>query len=217
MTDKQMSSITNEDLEKKKQETMAHAQNVMHVLERFHGPFFASLPARMDAIHRENASVRSKRQKIRIMALDINDKVSPQTACRHQCNHCCHIPVSLTSHEAEAISKKIGRDYVKSPAIQFSPRQVLQGNDWSDHYDKNPKVGPCTFLSSSGSCSIYEHRPIMCITHHSLDKTDFFCSQEIPPDETVVPSVDTSFIHQHYASLDLNFIVADIREFFPIS
>lgn len=215
MNELNTNTLTTSDLEEKQKATFAHANLVMEVISKTHGQFFSELPDRMHSIVNENASVKVKRANIRILALDINSRVMPETACRKGCNHCCSIPVIITSHEAESISKKIGRPYNPNPELNFTPREIIRENSLENYIDSHPNVGPCTFQSEDGQCSIYEHRPIQCITHHSLDKTDFFCRPDIPADMTVVPSINTHFIHEHYSSLDLDFIVSDIRQFFP--
>ncbi|MGP1715755.1 MAG: YkgJ family cysteine cluster protein [Methylophilus sp.] len=204
-----------DEIQVKQQETMQHANNVLHVIQMQHGQFFDQLPLKMNAIVTQNASVRTKRNHIRILALDINEKVSSQTACRKQCSHCCHIPVLLSSHEAETISQKTGIQMNATPEVSFTPEEHFRQNKVEKYLETRPQVGPCTFLAKDGGCSIYENRPLMCITHHSLDKTDFFCRTDLDPDLTTVPSINTHFIHEHYAGLDLNFKIADIRQFFP--
>lgn len=203
------------DIKQRQEDTLQYAHHAMEVVQMLHGSFFGTLPMRMNAIVTKNASVRSKRNQIRILALDINDKITGQTACRTKCNHCCHIPVMLTSAEAEVISEKTGIKYERKPGISFTPEDSIKHNKVEKYLETRPSVGPCTFLGSDGGCTIYEHRPLMCITHHSLDKTDYFCRPEVPVEFSTVPTISTHFIHQHNAALDLNFIIADIRQFFP--
>ena len=218
MTNTNLPAPSLDEIQAKQQETLQHANNVLQVIQMQHGQFFDQLPIRMNSIVTQNASVRTKRNHIRILAMEINEKVSPQTACRNKCNHCCHIPVLLSSHEAQAISEKTGIKLNANPDISFTPQEHFRENKVEKYLESRPQVGPCTFLSEDGACSIYEHRPLMCITHHSLDKTDYFCRLDLlDPELTSVPSINTHFIHAHYAGLDLNFKIADIRQFFPVT
>ena len=52
--------------------------------------------------------------------LDIADHlcstITPYTPCVKQCNHCCHMAVSVSSYEAEMLSRYSGKPMASNPA-----------------------------------------------------------------------------------------------------
>lgn len=72
--------------------------------------------------------------------------------CNTGCSHCCHVRLSITGVEAEAI-----RD-----AIATWPAQRTAA------LTENVRTGPpdrCAALDPDGRCLVYEVRPIVCRSH----------------------------------------------------
>jgi Fe-S-cluster containining protein len=86
--------------------------------------------------------------------------------CRKGCSHCC-ILQSVNILEAYLIFRNLNDE---EPDIQTS-------QDTNDF---------CTFLSSSGVCTIYSSRPILCRTHGLLLKSSEFT-------DTIARSCDLNF------------------------
>lgn len=88
---------------------------------------------------------------------EINSFVAKYTPCKKGCNHCCHIPVSVSSLEIEYIQTKI--------------RKLRRNAPRANVKDYN---SPCPFLVK-GACSIYDVRPFYCRSHTALTANSFWC------------------------------------------
>lgn len=72
--------------------------------------------------------------------------------CDTGCSHCCHVRLSITGVEAEAIRNEIGgwpeeRRYTLRNTVAAAP------------------ADRCAALDASGRCQIYAVRPIVCRSH----------------------------------------------------
>lgn len=168
-------------------------------------PWIKTLPQRIKALMAENASRRSKLGKLLKLAEEISMAAKPHLACDRGCAHCCSITVALSSDEASLIGNRIG----------VSPEQVPDGQEETILADSFFGI-PCPFLEN-GECSIYETRPAACRLHCTLDDDSYFCSTEIAPEDSAVPSLDMTPFWLAYAalSLDADARLGDIRQFFP--
>ena len=63
--------------------------------------------------------------------------------CQTGCSDCCHVRLSVTGVEAEAI-----RDFARGRTIVPNPSQDV-----------------CVALDAAGRCQIYEARPVVCRSH----------------------------------------------------
>lgn len=123
-------------------------------------------------------------------------------ACKRGCSHCCYTPVPITPIEADLIGADIRVKRRTAPLREVAtPTQPFEG------YTK-----PCTFLVN-GACSIYEHRPLACRIHYSVDDDDMLCRLD-HPGPIPVPYLDVTPFRTAYLALT-GMRVADIREFFP--
>lgn len=72
--------------------------------------------------------------------------------CGSGCHHCCHVRLSITSVEAQAI-----RDEIATwPAERKRTLAAQAAAALADH---------CAALDADGRCSIYAARPIVCRSH----------------------------------------------------
>ncbi len=72
--------------------------------------------------------------------------------CDTGCSHCCHVRLSITGVEAEAIRNEIG-------AWPAERRYTLRNTAAAAPPDR------CAALGSDGRCQIYAARPIVCRSH----------------------------------------------------
>lgn len=141
-------------------------------------------------------------EALRAMADIWMEPVAAHSACRAGCSHCCHIPVTLSTTEAQLIAAETG--VVLSG---FKGRKRAGGNPEKPGYGN-----PCPFLSE-GRCSIYAHRPLICRTHLNMDEDPLLC--ELVEDASVpVPYANATFIQAAYLGISRNQRFGDIREFF---
>jgi Fe-S-cluster containining protein len=94
-------------------------------------------------------------------------------ACRAGCDHCCHQVVGITPPEAIAIVEYLRQtlsdvELTRLRAHVAERVERIRGLSSSDRFSPQH---PCVFLQS-GSCSIYEVRPLSCRGMNSLDATE---------------------------------------------
>jgi Fe-S-cluster containining protein len=94
-------------------------------------------------------------------------------ACRAGCDHCCHQIVGVTAPEAFAIFEHLKRTRSPEELERLKARVEAQyerarGLPSAERFSPEH---PCVFLES-GSCSIYEVRPLACRGVNSLDAAD---------------------------------------------
>lgn len=163
------------------------------------------LDARVNAILHANASAKSKLGQFSQLADALAAEIAPDTGCRRGCAACCHIAVSMSSLEAARMEHALG----------VKPKTLPADNDTDTAKDRYFGT-PCPFLEGS-ECSIYEHRPLSCRLHFTLDLDGYFCSTDIAPEDSRVPNVDLTAFWMGYAFLVLQAggLMGDIRDFFP--
>ncbi|MFT3695384.1 MAG: YkgJ family cysteine cluster protein [Kofleriaceae bacterium] len=79
----------------------------------------------------------------------VNDRHGGDMQCATGCSDCCHVRLSVTGVEADAIRALVA-------TMPPDQREALQAEKLSDR---------CAALSPSGRCQIYEARPFVCRTH----------------------------------------------------
>lgn len=100
-----------------------------------------------------------------------SDVVKSNLACGNGCSACCHTQVSINSDEANLLADLIIEDKVEIDLKKL----YIQGNVENDalKWFKLPyALRGCVFLDQSGSCKIYESRPIVCRTNNVLGTKD---------------------------------------------
>jgi Fe-S-cluster containining protein len=138
---------------------------------------------------------------------DVAKATEGQTACARGCSHCCHIPVHITSVEADVMARRLGvareelQDDVNYPDVQYGYSM------------------PCTFLKA-GECSIYEHRPTPCRLQYNIAETAKPCELTEETRGGTVPYLNLSVFINATAQLCINhavgsLYVGELRDFFP--
>lgn len=130
--------------------------------------------------------------------------VSTFTTCSKGCSHCCRMDVQITTFEAEYIVMASGIPH--APEARFT-----QGHK-----------GACPFLSSSGECSIYHIRPLLCRTYHVFSDPKLcgipgaavaqYGSMESNMGNILYRGI-ASWVH--FQNQHMTNDVKDIRDFFP--
>jgi Fe-S-cluster containining protein len=168
-------------------------------------PWMANLGDKLSRVMNANASARSKLGQLERIADEIAAAISPHSGCKRGCSACCNISVALSEHEAQRLGERIGiRPTPPPPEQEQAALERL--------YFRSP----CPFMHDR-LCSIYEHRPIACRLHFSLDVDAYFCQTTLDPADSAVPSVDLSefWFAYAYLGIQLGSSIGDIRQFFP--
>lgn len=144
------------------------------------------------------------------------------SACKKGCDHCCHIPVSLSRSEAThlaAVSEKrmatapVGAVRVASELEQLRSGETPYGVDpqrWSHHVGQ-----PCPFLRD-GECTVWDARPLACRYYYTMDADNLLCRLISDKTGVEVPQFNMlAFIAMSWSVLGLNQEAADIRDWFP--
>jgi Fe-S-cluster containining protein len=158
----------------------------------------------------ENASAKSKRRKVIAIANRMTAALAPHVACKPGCSQCCHMNTVIYEHEAIRLAEVSGRKMARLP---FRPLGVV-------HVEGMKFNGkPCPFLVDN-SCSVYEDRPLLCRTHHSLRESADECSMDIPAAEQVRPPMyDPDVLEVPYREMNAAYQpmepCGNIGEFFP--
>lgn len=184
----------------------ANAERNMDAINKRLAPNMPRFNARARAIQDSPRSAVSRIESLWGLADEMMAFNGPNAACKRGCAHCCHIAVAVTEPEARLIGKRIGR----------TPREVEHRNSFRD-FDYGYH-NPCSFLRN-GQCSIYEHRPLTCRVHVSLDVDALLC-ELTPPDTCEVPYLNPNVFNALLADIvtqsgNVAVTVADIRDWFP--
>lgn len=157
-----------------------------------------------------NASFRVRHNRLEQLADRVNAALAPLTACRQGCHHCCSMVTLIYRFEAVRLAEITGRKMVEVP---HRPReQVIQVNCLRP-------LQQCVFVND-GNCSVYEHRPMICRLHHSLEPDAERCRALLSGHTNPVMQYDPDFVEEPYHALVLAMRPREpwgpITEFFPV-
>jgi Fe-S-cluster containining protein len=158
----------------------------------------------------ENASTKSKRRKTIEIVDSVTTALAPYVACKKGCSSCCKMNTMIYEHEAAHLAEITGRKMLHLP---YRPLNEVfkKGKDFNGK--------PCPFLVND-ACSVYEDRPIVCRTHHSLFDDATSCSMDDPSANKFGPPMyDPDLLETPYLKLNAKDWPTEpwgnIREFFP--
>jgi Fe-S-cluster containining protein len=187
------------------------AQQKLEILFRAH-PWIAPdhLQQSLARIVSENASARSKRRKVIEIANRVTTALAPHVPCKQGCISCCHMNTMIYEHEAIHLANKTGRKIVH---LAYRPLKEVF-NKGKEFIGK-----PCPFLLEN-KCSVYEDRPLVCRTHHSLYEDATWCSSDILDVNPIGPPMyDPDIFETPYRHLNAVYQPKEpwgnIGEFFP--
>ncbi|WP_167467047.1 YkgJ family cysteine cluster protein [Aquitalea magnusonii] len=133
---------------------------------------------------------------------EYNQFVRTFTKCSSGCSHCCKHDVSITQLEARFIEE----NYTQLSLV--IPKSSSYGNK-----------GSCPFLSNTGTCKIYSHRPLNCRTLHTIDSPKLCATNKSHKLYGAVGGRAGILKYIEMAVKSLNEIdkgtSGDIRDFFP--
>jgi Fe-S-cluster containining protein len=162
------------------------------------------LPKAMQLI----APATEKYEAISALADEVSRVFGPVSACRKGCSHCCHQAVGITSVEAEAIGRFIGKN--PAPVVTVTTMKAMDPMQYART--------PCGFLVD-GSCSIYPVRPMACRTYFNPSDYPEICNI-YDYEGATIPAINLSPFWAAMSSLvvtrkGLVGSWGDLREYFP--
>ena len=135
-------------------------------------------------------------------------------ACRSGCDHCCHIPVTISSTEAQLLSQASGRKAVRpARAVRADQCSTAEGLQAAEAVLRDVARSPCPFLAD-GRCSVYAARPAACRLLLNMDDDDLLCRlvDDLP---VPVPYANATQLKGWTLMVQPGAELADIRAFFP--
>lgn len=100
-------------------------------------------------------------------------------SCSVGCSFCCHDAIMVSDLEANYIIKRMKESNIKPNRGRLKRQSRVK-----DFKDLKWKDKACSMLGDDGMCTIYEHRPIVCRTHNSIDIVSK-CDKRIDPNSYV--------------------------------
>lgn len=164
------------------------------------------LRGELPALVQSQAPLDRKVIRLRQIADKVAAVIQPSTPCRKGCSACCHDPAIISEVDAMLLAEATGTP-LQAPRRLFD---AAAGEQARQAYFA-PYVGvACGFLRE-GSCAVYEHRPVVCRVHHSIEDTPAPCDAGGRP-----ASMDLTEIYLgELRMMGRMMLYADIREFFP--
>jgi Fe-S-cluster containining protein len=124
--------------------------------------------------------------------LDKSGLFNGHATCSKACSFCCHDTIMMTRLETEYIKKKV--NLIKLSSSQQERKELQQK---IPNIKTNPRANQsikfmdraCPMLSDENEngerlCTIYEHRPLVCRGHNSMEAVEF-CNKEEYPDRFI--------------------------------
>lgn len=163
----------------------------------------------LNRIPLENSGLRSKRHWLLALMDRLGAAIATHAPCKPGCDACCHIPVFIYEHEAQALGVLTRRIPKKLPRRSIQAA-VEAGKQLSGQTYPFLEPDPVRGISV---CSVYDIRPFACRQCHSLGRTSEGCG----PSNGDVASLDAGrYVEQAYIRcLEPGASFGDIREFFP--
>ncbi len=81
-------------------------------------------------------------------------------ACRYGCCGCCHSEVEITPDEAEVLRERVSDGFeIDRSRLSVQAARERMSPEWAKFWSPENR---CVFLSTEGTCRIYEDRPAVC-------------------------------------------------------
>jgi Fe-S-cluster containining protein len=115
----------------------------------------------------------------------------PQHQCASGCSWCCHQSIRIAAVEAIAIAEALREAYPSDWLAAI--RRVLEvraaaAAGFADARAYRAAGLPCAFLGPEGQCAVYEWRPLVCRSYHSLSRAA--CQEQYVDLRAPTPPID---------------------------
>lgn len=111
--------------------------------------------------------------------------------CASGCSFCCHQLVRVSALEAiaigEALREAYPSDWLASIRSLLEKRAAAAAGFGSIRAYRAAAM-PCAFLGPEGQCAIYEWRPLVCRSYHSLSRSA--CQEQYVDLKSPTPPID---------------------------
>lgn len=97
---------------------------------------------------------------------------SEPLACEAGCHFCCYLMATVSAPEALTIAQRLRETYPAEELKQVK-RKVNRSFKRTRKLDSHARIRAkvaCPLLSDDGICTIYQFRPLDCMTYHSLNR-----------------------------------------------
>ena len=189
-------------------ETQTGAERRQQIILDAH-PELLAIPVRAKRILNDNIRFTVKSARLYGLADEMKAMLDPFVVCGSGCSHCCHMPTMIYQHEADAMAAAANR---KARRLKF---RLMP---WALHAAGAYTGQPCPFLLE-GRCSIYDHRPLICRLHNSLNDDPQDCLIVNGASSKTIRSIDPDFVEMPYLRAVMSWRPTEpwgvIQEFFP--
>ena len=132
--------------------------------------------------------------------------------CRKGCSACCHTQVSATIEEAELLVKRVEEKQIELDWNLLKLQASYNPENWLRlNFDKRK----CMFVSSEGSCLVYEDRPSVCRSNYVIGPPSL-CSThdgiQRPIRMLKTPRADMAIVGQYKAAKKVGTLPALLYE-----
>lgn len=92
--------------------------------------------------------------QLRANLLELNESAAPYSLCRAIDGGCCKRDIKLLIDDQQVILEAVERGDIDPVVVQRARRRA-----------EDDSLDRCSFLGEQGECTIYAHRPLLCIQH----------------------------------------------------
>lgn len=173
-------------------------------------PELLDIPGRAERILSENTRFSTKSVRLYQLADKMRSMLEHFVVCGVGCSYCCHMPTMIYQHEADMMAAA-GNCNAKELGYRPAPLALRSAMAFNGQ--------PCSFLAD-GRCSIYEHRPLICRLHNSLNDNPHDCLVTTGGKRKSIYAVNPDYVEMPYHRAVLKWKPREpwgaIQEFFPL-
>jgi Fe-S-cluster containining protein len=173
-------------------------------------PELLDIPEQAHRILNDNVRFTIKSTRLYRLADEMKSILEPFVVCGPGCSHCCHLPTMIYQHEADAMAVAANR-VARRLKFRLMPVALRAAHAFIGR--------PCPFLIG-GHCSIYNHRPLICRLHNSLNDNPEDCLIVNGASSRAIHAIDPDFVEMPYFHAVMSWKPTEpwgaINEFFPL-
>jgi Fe-S-cluster containining protein len=184
------------------------AERRHHLILNAH-PNLLDIPEHAERILSDNVRFTIKSTRLYRLADEMKLMLESFVVCGPGCSHCCYLPTMIYQHEADAMAVVANR---AARRLEFRVMPVAL------HAAQAFSGQPCPFLMEN-CCSIYDHRPLICRLHNSLNDDPQDCLIVNGACSKPIHAIDPDLVEMPYFRAVMGWKPSEpwgvIQEFFP--